>query len=341
MILGNLKKACAGILGIAVVDLTTSDGIDLFLMAANNAKDNAQLLHNFEFSRVQATLSIDGETGGALSAASFTDTITASTVTVAGTLSPSVAGDYLNVGVYNGQSFYQNGNSMVFYSDTNGAWSVASALAEDTNFWLGSETASVIAGVYAHQGTNTGNATVTLTATYSTYSGIKEVIAIQRTNVDGILVPLEFTRADIPIERDRYELELSREYEPYRRYPSDANLLQRGSNGTLILRGSTIFIYPVGAVTTTPLTVTLECYGQLRDYIAADLASATPTDFLCEHGGMYMQWFILCELNYRFKVWVGRTEGNLSPPEKERDNAWRDLLLWDTYMVDSHITRSR
>ena len=248
MILSTLKKVCAAYHQVSTATLTV-DGVDLFLIAANNARGNAELLHNFELARVQASLSIDGETGADLSTAVIT---------------------------------------------SGGAW-----------------------------------------------SGLKEVIAVQRTNVDGILVPLDFTRADIAIERDRSELEMSEDYEPYRRYPSDAALLQRGTNGTIIQRGSKLHVYPVDAITSTPLQVTLEAYGLLADYTAASLTDVVPTDFFLQYGANFLQWSIICELNFLFRTFVTRQEGNVTSPDKEREKAWRELLLWDTYKVDSNATRSR
>lgn len=248
MLLSACKKVCAAYHKVPASAFTV-DSVDLFLVAANNVVSNAQLQHNFEMSRVQATLSIDGDAGGSL-------------------------------------------DDAVIIGDDG-------------------------------------------------FTDVREVVAVQRTNTDGILVPLDFTRADIPIERDRYELELSEEYEPYRRYPSDAQLLQRGTNGTLVQRGRRLFIYPVAAITSSPLSVTIEGYGSLAEYDATTLTATEPPDFLMKFGGTYIQWAVACELNFLFKTWVPRTEGNLAAPEKERDTAWRNLILWDTYQVDANATRSR
>lgn len=341
MTLSNIKKACAAYHGVAVSDLTPSVGIDLFLVAANNCKANAQALNNFEYSRVQATLSIDGETGGALSSATITGNVN-DTLTVTSTVA---AGTYIRQGEFGGYPLFTKEGSttyFLYYNAADASYVIATTLSSAalTNYWLPASDILTPPGSYVGQGSAAGTAVVTH-ATSSLWTGIREVVAVSRTNTDGILVPLDFTRSDIPIERDRYELELSEDYEAYRRYPSDAALLNRGSNGTLVQRGRTLYVYPVDQISSTPLSVTIEGYGQLADYDAASLLLSTPPDFFVEFAPAYIQWYCICELNYLFKTFVARTEGNLSMPEKERDTAWRNLLLWDTYLIDANSTRSR
>lgn len=229
----------------------TVDGEDLFLSAANNAKNNALLLHNFSATRVRATLDIDGETGGALADA-------------------VIVGDDADL-----------------------------------------------------------------------YTGVREILAIQRVNADGSFVPLALTRTDIAIERDRYMDEVSDEDWYERRYPSDSFILDRRGCGTLVFRGRRLFIYPITIALGGPLAVSIEGYGQIADYDADTLELDEAPDFLFNEGATWMQWTILSELNYLFKIWVPRTEGNLSPPEKERDVAWRNLIVWDTYLENANSTRQR
>ena len=106
-------------------------------------------------------------------------------------------------------------------------------------------------------------------------------------------------------------------------------------------RGGRLFIYPTGTGTSIPLDVVLEGYAFLRDYTEADLASDYEGDFFLQHGSRFLQWAIICELNYIFQRFVPRQEGVLSPPEQAREAAWRDLLLWDSYLIDPNSTVSR
>lgn len=252
----QLKATVAAFHQREPADLTKGP-VDLFLVAANNARKKAEKNHNFNEARCTAVLAIDGVTGGALASA---------------TVSP--------VGVF---------------------------------------------------------------------SGIKEILDISGLRAAGEFVPLDFTRPEVNIERDRYELELSNEFWPMNRYPSDAQVLNRLGNAALVLRGGTIYRFPQFSPTVsqggTPLTVYIEGYGWLKDYTDTQLESAdadgAPEDFLLDHGFEFLQWEIIIELNYVFHTYVFRQEGNVGSPDKKRDEAWLDLIRWDTYLVDPNSTRSR
>jgi len=344
----TLKKICAAYHGVATSALTV-DSTDLFLAAANNCKDNAQLLHNFEASRVVATLSIDGVTGGALSSAVVSGN-TNETLTVSesvATLSPDCTGTYTRTGSFGGYPLYILEAAtpfFIFYNANLSTYVLDSTLTTGapSNYWLISPDVVSAIGTYTPVGSNTGTAAAA-SASLAAWNGISEVTAIYRNNAEGALVPLDLTRSDIAIERDRYELEMSEEYEPYRRYPSDAALLDRGTNGTLIQRGTTLYIYPPATTSDTPLDVYLEGFGRLADYTSTSLSLTDPPDFLFRYGANFLQWSIIFELNFLFKTFVPRTEGNLSSSEveKAKEKAWRELLLWDAYLIDSNSTRSR
>jgi len=261
-------------------------------------------------------------------------------VAVTGTLTPDAVGSYNLSGTARGFNVYIRTDGAYILFNTSTAWGVMEFGPVATRYWTFASVATSPAGSYTAAGTATGTATVAL-STSATWASIKEVIAVSRSTGDGFLLPLDFTRSDIVIERDRYEREMSDEWEPYNRYPSDAQTLNRGANGSVIQRGRTLYVYPVPEDSTTDFDVTLECYGRLADYTAASLLDTEPTDFFVEFGSTYMQWAIICELNYLFKTYVNRTEGNLTAPEQARETAWRNLLLWDTYMVDANSTRSR
>ena len=182
--------------------------------------------------------------------------------------------------------------------------------------------------------------------------GIKEVVAVQRMRPDGTYIPLDFARADIPIERDRTELEFSDNLFPYLRYPSDAQIVARGTSSSVIQRGKTLYIYPFYAnVAQAAFSIHLEAYGWLSPYTPDQLIyledgttpddSVDEEDFLLEYGAEFMQWDIICKLNYLFQTFVPRTEGNPGAPTAARDAAWENLLLWDSYQIDANTTRSR
>ncbi len=336
MTLSDLEYSCAAILDVAVADFTIS-GKNAFLVAANNARKNAELRHNFEYARVTASLDIDGETGGDLVDATIEDGVNVFTMT--GTLSPNITGVWVKTGNFNGlPTFMLIQDSAIFTLVFDSAWTIF-MVGDDAVQWTGPATNSP-AGTYTPTAPNTGTGTATYSA--SPFTLIREVIAVSRAREDGSLIPLDFARADIPIERDRTELEFQDSLYPYLRYPSDADVQSRGSSASIIQRRQTLFVYPHFNMTDAqPLSVQLEAYAWLQDYTAANLTNIVPDDFLVEHGFRYLQWAIVCDLNYIFRRFVSRQEGNIPMPQAERDLAWRDLVAWDAYMVDSNTTRSR
>lgn len=249
----QLKATVAAFHGKEPEDLTKGP-VDLFLVAANNARKKAEKSHNFNEARCTAILDIDGVSGGALV-----------------------------------------------------------------------------------------DAVVSPTGVFST---VREILTISGLRNAGDFVPLDFTRPEVNQERDRYELELSDEFWPSNRYPSDSQVLNRTGNAALVLRGGSIYRFPQisGTAGGEPLTVYIEGYGWLNDYTETQLdndVDGAAEDFLIDHGFEFLQWEIIIELNYIFHTYVFRQEGNVGSPDKKRDEAWADLIRWDTYLVDPNSTRSR
>lgn len=311
----------------------------MFLVAANNARRNAELLVNFELARVQATLSIDGDSGGSLSSAVIVGDVS-ETVTAVGVTSPVTAGTYTRIGIYNGHPIYVNNNStmLLFFSAVEGEYLLAAALAEGDNYLsAGGATAT---GSFVHNGTTTGTAVLTAGAA-GLWNGIKEVTAIMRQRPDGTYIPLDFASVAVPIERDRSELEFQDCTMPYLRYPSDAQLLARGSNSSIVQRRGTLFVYPhFTNQATYSIDSLLEAFAWLPDYDATTLANTTYEDFLMKFGADYLQWAIICELNFIFQTFVPRTEGAITAPEQAKNDALQRLIEWNAYMVDGNMTRS-
>ncbi len=108
-----------------------------------------------------------------------------------------------------------------------------------------------------------------------------------------------------------------------------------------MLRGQSLYVYPLDTISTSPLSVTLEAYGQLADLTTTNLSDVIPSNFFLLHGAQYFQWAIICELNYYFQTFVPRQEGVISAPEQKKEEAWHDLILWDTYLIDPNSSRSR
>lgn len=71
----EIKTEVANYFEIAVADLTKLSQ-DMFLVAANQVRRRAELLHDFEFSRKLATVTVNGVTGGSLDSAVLYGTAT-------------------------------------------------------------------------------------------------------------------------------------------------------------------------------------------------------------------------------------------------------------------------
>ena len=53
------------------------------------------------------------------------------------------------------------------------------------------------------------------------------------------------------------------------------------------------------------------------------------TDWLIEYGFSFMMWQTILELNHIVHIFVPRQEGSLPPPEKQRNEAWSNLVVVD------------
>ena len=344
--LAKLKSVCAAYHEQTDLAALTVNGVDLFLIAANNVRLNkCELLHNFELARCVATLTINGVSGASLDNATITsngDT----TIAVTGTLSPDATGTYAREGDFGGYPLFIKAGSttwFLYYNATLETYIISTTLttATQSNAFIPATDILIPTGTFVGGGTHTGTATAAGSEA-ARFSKIKEVVAVTRQRPDGTYIPLDFARADIPIERDRTELEFSDNLFPYLRFPSDAQIDAAGTSSSMIQRGRRLEIYPYYAnAVVSSWEVRLEAYGLLNEYTASNLNDSTPTDFLIEYGFEFLMWGIIIELNHYFKTFVGRTEGNLAPPESKFQDAWRALLDWDTYTVDSNTTRSR
>lgn len=59
------------------------------------------------------------------------------------------------------------------------------------------------------------------------------------------------------------------------------------------------------------------------------------------YGNQYLQWYAINQLNYRFKEWVPRTEGNLPPPSALMQEGLQAFIDWDANMYEQHRTHGR
>lgn len=350
MNLYNLKNIAATILGVNPTQFT-ANGVDMFLNAANNARLYAEKRHNWEYTRVRAWIFINGVVGTPLSQAHIDDT-SGEGVTVSGTLNPNVTGNYVRIGNWGIRPLYALFNwpspivAYLFYCGQFNSYIISQTLADSgqVDYWIPSPIQPFPLGTYTPQGSVTGTATVAVTQ-FANWAGIKEITYILRTCLNGMLVPMDFTRDDIPVERDRTTRELTDNYWPWNRYPSDADILNVRGNASIVQRRQSLFIYPspTSIFEQPPIKCLLGAFAWLAPYTSVGLVGDPDQDFTLTQGASYMQWKIIEELNYIFKTFVNRTEGNISSKEI-KDNwqaAFQEFLDWDNYLIDSNVTRSR
>lgn len=343
MTLSQLKSVCAAYHKKTLADLTVLS-TDLFMIAANNARRAAEMDHNFEYARLTATLSIDGATGGALSSAVIGSNGT-DALNYADSGAPStVLGQFNKIGVWGDYPLYlSTAGTFAFYSTNYSSYVLALSLANTaiTNRYVPATGTTSPIATYVGAGSFNGSSLILTNGTSARFSSLREIEDVQRLTGDGYLEPISFNTSSRAIAQVRDEIAVSNDYYEDWRYPSDRQLLARGSAQNLIQRGSRLFVYPLPAATVDDLSVTIEGYGWLRDYVTADLSLSTPVDFFCEFGHEFLQWSIIIELNHLFKTFVARQEGNLSAPEKMKQDCWKRLLDWDSYLIDPNTNASR
>lgn len=103
----------------------------------------------------------------------------------------------------------------------------------------------------------------------------------------------------------------------------------------VIQTGPHLYLYPAdeNVFGSSPVAIIMDVYRYFPDYVEDD-----DNDFLLQFGDDFLFWDSICRLNFYAKEFVNRQEGNVSPPNKERDIAWADLLAWDGSLILSGDT---
>lgn len=327
MTLYDIKVAVATYFKTTVADLT-QNGQDLFLVAANHVRRQAELGHDFEFSRKLVTLTVDGEVGGSLDDAVIYGTSTAvnsKTVIEAGLFdsdgnlrpvewttvaeglerqrldNPHNAPRYPTDGWYesgpNGFGRFELAGSSVyrFPKDADHDFTLGLEVYTMADDWTGvTPTATVTggnhAGVYTQNGVAYGSPFFTLGGNMLFY----DPIAL------GWFLSDQSASAQFEVQTaDYYKLITSSSQTPAGTYTAV------GLPGT-----------PV--VTTTSLS-----------------------DVWTTHGAEYLMWGVIVHLNYYYKEFVARQEGNLGSPERLRDEALASFIAWDAYRFEQNRRHGR
>lgn len=324
------KTACANYLNIEVSDLT-QNGQDLFLVAVNQVRKMAELANDFEFSRKTVSVTVNGVTGGNLALAEDAngDTYEVKTVLEVGLLDtsgnlcpvewttvsesltrqrednmrawPRFPRDGSECGMPHG------GTRFTFSGDAVAKWPRVSDT-DNTNFQLYLEAYTFHRDWTAGDLANTRvqvSGTLTPDATgYYDYLGVDE-------NSIGV-----WAKPGIPV----FWLSYSEQW-----------IL-----ATPI--GTHFWSYGLGTSATPVGTYTAQT-GATGNAIVTMTTGAS--DVWTTHGQKYLLWATLVQLNYIFRRWVARQEGNLPPPAQLAEEGLQALIEWDAYRYEGFRTHNR
>lgn len=332
MTLTEIRKAVAALMTKSVSDFTV-DSQDLFLFAVNQVRREAELSHDFEFSRKVVGLTVDGVTGGSLDDITLS-AVRAGSLSVAGTLNAAITGTYVRAGfqINDKPCFFNTSTvtpSIIYYKSGDSTWRLTlwGGYDDDGNnhYSLASGGPN---GTYTAQVSATGTPVVTVVNDFT----LKTIIDIGLYDDESNLRPAEWTTVAEGLERQRSE---NPHFRP--RYATDQDLRNGGPAGLgrFELSGNTLFRFPKDD--TTDVDVGLEIYTFQNDWTAY---TATE-DYWLKYGHKFLTWGVVCFLNHRFKTFVYRQEGNLPPPEKTRDEGLASFIEWDAAMYESNRRHGR
>ncbi len=333
MTLLEIKTAAANFHGKVLADLTVGS-LDLGLLSINQAKQTAQLGHDFNFQRKMLTLTVNSVTGGSLGSAVIQGTATVADIKT-----------IVNIGVFDtndnfrpvpwttaeeGQKrivsdnrFWQNrwaerddervgpagAGRFIVRGGSIYAWPLSDAPAYDID--IGIEAYVFDADYTNDNATVTGTLSPDATGTYiriGPYGTLPLYIKSGSDASDTFFLWFDGTG---------WALQLGAQFPD-----TGASQWQLASTSDS----------PVGSYTpNTPAT------GTATVAVAANTISDTWTT----KGSQYLLWQTVCNLNKLFKTFVPRTEGNLGEPQALADAGLASLILWDDYKLEGFRTHKR
>lgn len=314
--IGSLKNTIAGILG-TTTSVFIVNGVDLLLLALNNARRTAELAHDFYYSQTNVFLTITS-TGGNINSA--TNTQSFSPITVTGTLSPNATGTYLFAGYYEDNPFYLQSaaGAYILFFDALKGWVLSPSGFSPTNYWSFSALPNNPNGTYAANGSVTGAPVV---AGASSSIGIKRIQNVLLPLNSGDLIPIEF------LTNDDWNSRLIRLYgrQPWNPGLTSYQLGISANNPSCYQQGQTLMLVPPSQFS-FPVTASLSVVQWLPDYV-----NDASTDFFTQFGPEYLQWQGIIEGNKLLETFVQRREGNLDETnlQAEAQAALQALMAWD------------
>lgn len=321
----QIKTAIASYLGKTVADLTV-DGQDLGLLAMNQVRQQAEMVHDFEFSRKLVTVAVDGVVGGSLDDAVLYGTevgVTVKSVIDIGIFDND--GNFRSAGwttVAGGLDVQRRDNPLTvvprYPTD-----SQALASPYGTSKYL-------LSGANVYRFPKSLNTTDTIGLEVYTFADDWTGIL----NVTGTLSPDAtgtYYQDGVFSQQPFYVRDDGEYIVFYSSVLSKWVLAPPGDDvGLPDWRRTTL----EGAYTpTAPATGTATI-----DYLVpGEVAVPDPlgmSDIWTTRGAQYIQWGAIVQLNNLFKEFVFRQEGNLPPPQALADAGLEALKTWDIFRYE-------
>lgn len=313
---GNILDLIAQYMGQASASALVINGVDLGMAGLNAARRFAEQIHEFKYAETNANLVVTSP------GSSFSGAFINNSVTVSGTLSPNVAGNFALSGVHNGLPFYTRIVSTVTYflSYSGTAWNVTTGgFLTGSNYWTFVTVSTNPSGAYTPQGANTG----TLTAAIATATiGVKRVKYVSLPIANGDYEVVEFLTNDQFLNRIR--MQTGRPV-----FNSGKTLANLGATllGNAVAYQNAQMIYLAPSTLSFPITVQLNIVQWMPDYILA-----SDSDFFTQYGSDFLQWQGVLEVNKYFKRYTVRQEGDIDEANVQTlaSTALQNLIAWDS-----------
>lgn len=340
MTLLELKTQVANYFNVALADLTVLSQ-DLFLMAANHVRRQAEMSHDFEFSRRLVTVSVDGVTGG-----TFVNAVVYGTSTGVNVKTVIEVGQFDEdanlrpaqwTTVAEGLEQQREANRRTVPRYPTDGWFSSTPLGmsrfevagpniyrwpkdADNDFTIGAEVYTFRSD-WATADLVTPSLTVTGSGLSPDVTGIFPAVGVLN------LKPL-YLKNSTNLSGDSFAIWWS-----------------SGDSKWYITGGQYIGFTPISgfqqnSVDTATGAGTYTTVGATTGAPTATVNTFTADEWL-EEGAAYMLWGIIVHLNYKFKEFVPRTEGNLPPPTQLRDEALQNFKDWDVFQYEQFRRHGR
>ena len=332
MTLYEIKTAVATYFKTTIADLTQNSQ-DLFLVAANQVRRQAELMHDFEFSRKLVTVSVNGVTGGSLEDAVVYGTSTEvniKTVVEAGLFDTD--GNLRPVEwttVAEGIERQRIDNDMATPRYPTDSWF--------TNEPAGYGRFEMSGGtIYRWPKDLTHNFTLGLevyTMSDDWTSSAESSVTVASAGTAGYNG--NYTSLGLFNGKTLYYREAT---------PNSYFIFYSASAGRWHLQLNELEdgVAPgYQSATSTAASPPAATWSANAASGTAVVTLSTVSDTWTTHASQYLMWGIIVHLNYYYKEFVLRQEGNLGSPEKLRDEALAAFMDWDAYRYEQNRRHGR